>query len=193
MANMAFSETERKNIKERLLLNCEESWALVGYKKTNVDELCKKAGISKGSFYLFYQSKEELFCDVMIQAQKRLVRLTEETLGSNPTKKDLTKALQLVYREYVKIPFLTETESPDFIAFINRLSPDNFQELENHGNYDIQEIIKQSGLTYRIEEEKGLASLALLLTSLRDTRSLPWEYLEVFDFILETVNDTIFE
>lgn len=190
---MAFSEVEKKNIKERLLLSCEESWALVGYKKTNVDDLCKKAGISKGSFYLFYQSKEELFCDVMIQAQKRLVRLTEKTLGDHPTKKDLTKALQLTYREYIKIPFLMETESPDFIAFINRLSPDNLKELENHGNYDIQKIINKSGLKYRIEEEKGLASLGLLLTSLRDTRQLPWSYLETFDFILETVSDTIFE
>ncbi|WKK93583.1 TetR/AcrR family transcriptional regulator [Clostridioides difficile] len=29
--------------------------------KTNIDELCSKSGIAKGSFYTFFDSKEKLF------------------------------------------------------------------------------------------------------------------------------------
>lgn len=190
---MTFSETEKKNIQERLLINCEESWARLGYKKTSVDDLCRKAGISKGSFYLFYESKEELFCAVMIEVQKRLITITRNTLGLSPRKKDLAKALQVVYREYVKIPFIRETKSADFIAFINRLSPKNLQELENHGRYDLKEIIKSTGLTYKIEEEKALSALSFVSNSLQDDEQLSWDALETFDFIIDTLVEKIFD
>ena len=34
-------------------------------RRTTVDELVKRAGIPKGTFYLFYKSKEELFFDLL--------------------------------------------------------------------------------------------------------------------------------
>ena len=190
---MAFSEVEKKNIRERLLTNCEESWSTFGYKKTSVDELCQKAGISKGSFYLFFDSKEDLFCQVMIRVQERLIAITKNSLGEKPTKYDLANTLKLVFREYSKVPFITETQSPDFVMFINRLSPDKLKELEEHGNYDIQDIIRESGLVYRVEEQKGFASLALIFRPIGASQQLPWEYLDVFDFVLDTLIEKIFE
>lgn len=37
-----------------------------GVKKTTVDELVKRVSIPKGTFYLFYPSKEQLFFDVFL-------------------------------------------------------------------------------------------------------------------------------
>lgn len=190
---MAFSEIEKINIKERLITNCEESWSKFGYKKTNIDELCAKSGISKGAFYLFYNSKEELFCDVMIKAQERLINLTEKSLGDSPTKYELATTLKLVYREYIKIPFTTETNTPDFIAFINKLPKEKIIELEAHGNYDIRDIIRKANIKYKIEENKGLSALSVLFTPSVAKENLPWNYLEVFDFILDTLIEEIFE
>ena len=102
-------------------MNCEDSWSKLGYKKTNIEDLCAKAGISKGAFYLFYASKEELFFGVIMRIQTKLVYLTKATLGETPTKESLCNTLKLIYREYIKIPFILEMNSPDFIAFMNRL------------------------------------------------------------------------
>src|SRR5687767_13729562 len=43
-------------------------------KNTSVDELAHAAGISKGAFYLFYESKEELFMEILegLEADFRL-------------------------------------------------------------------------------------------------------------------------
>ena len=70
-----FTEIEKENIKNKLISNCKDSWSNVGYKKTSVDELCKKSGISKGAFYLFYSSKEDLFFDILIDVQKNLQKM----------------------------------------------------------------------------------------------------------------------
>ena len=60
----AFSEREIEVIKEKLLRAAEKLFAEQGFSKTNVAELAKAAGIGKGTFYMFYKSKDELLWDL---------------------------------------------------------------------------------------------------------------------------------
>jgi len=60
-----FSEHERAYIKKRLIEEAEVCLGIYGVKKTTVDELVKRVNIPKGTFYLFYESKELLFFDVI--------------------------------------------------------------------------------------------------------------------------------
>lgn len=59
-----FSNSERDYIKRRLIEEAKECLSLYGMRKTTVDELVKRVKIPKGTFYLFYESKELLFFDV---------------------------------------------------------------------------------------------------------------------------------
>ncbi|AEE17238.1 TetR/AcrR family transcriptional regulator [Treponema brennaborense] len=59
------SEKERAEIKRRLTDAAESCLKTTGIRKTSVDELTRRAGIAKGTFYLFYPSKELLFFDVI--------------------------------------------------------------------------------------------------------------------------------
>ena len=56
-----YSTEEREHIEKRLLETAGECLSLYGVRRTTVDEIVKRAHIAKGSFYLFYSSKEELF------------------------------------------------------------------------------------------------------------------------------------
>src|SRR5512142_3186432 len=70
-----FSEQERTLIRQRLVEQGYHLFSAYGLKKTTVEELAAAAGISKGAFYLFYDSKEALFMDVIEEtAEKRLRR-----------------------------------------------------------------------------------------------------------------------
>jgi AcrR family transcriptional regulator len=60
----SFSESERAWLKERLIDEAQACLALFGIRRTTVDELCRRVNIPKGTFYLFYASKELLFFDV---------------------------------------------------------------------------------------------------------------------------------
>jgi AcrR family transcriptional regulator len=63
----AFTQHERAHIRAALQSKGYELFAAYGIKKTSVEELAKAAGISKGAFYLFYDSKEELFFELLEQ------------------------------------------------------------------------------------------------------------------------------
>ena len=60
----AFSEEEREIIYNKLIEEGQESIARYGYKKTSIDEIVHKVGISKGAFYKFFSSKEEFLFSV---------------------------------------------------------------------------------------------------------------------------------
>ncbi len=77
-----YSDTQKENIRRDLRSMAERSLFHKGVKDTSVDELVKAVGIPKGTFYLFYGSKEELYQDVMvsfrIQMQDEMLAMLQE-------------------------------------------------------------------------------------------------------------------
>lgn len=69
----AFTENERKIIRQKLMDAGRKSFSALGLKKTSVDELARAAGISKGSLYSFFDSKEELYLQI-IEAEESSLR-----------------------------------------------------------------------------------------------------------------------
>ena len=67
-----FTESEKVIIKDKLKKAAEEALIKTGIRKTSVDELVLKAGISKGAFYLFYETKELLFFEVIVSFHDKL-------------------------------------------------------------------------------------------------------------------------
>jgi len=63
----AFSSQERERIVQALQTQGRALFSTYGLKKTSVEELARAAGISKGAFYLFYDSKEALFFSLLEQ------------------------------------------------------------------------------------------------------------------------------
>lgn len=62
-----FTESQRTHVRALLQNNGQQLFATYGLRKTSVEELAKAASISKGAFYLFYESKEALFFDLLEQ------------------------------------------------------------------------------------------------------------------------------
>lgn len=56
-----FSPEERIEIEEKLLAAAKESFLYFGVNKTTVSDITDKAEIAKGTFYLFFNSKGDIF------------------------------------------------------------------------------------------------------------------------------------
>jgi AcrR family transcriptional regulator len=65
----AWNDREKQLVKAALLMEGRTIFEKYGVQKTTVDEIVKAAKISKGSFYLFYDSKEALFLDILDAVQ----------------------------------------------------------------------------------------------------------------------------
>ncbi len=97
----SFSETEKAYIKERLLQEAEVCLSLYGVRKTTVDDLVRRAKIPKGTFYLFYASKEALIFDVILKYNTEIQQqLVKQVAGmpQTPGPEELTELIIGLYQ-----------------------------------------------------------------------------------------------
>lgn len=76
----SYTQTERTKIMNQLKAAAMESMLQKGIKKTTVDELVQKVHIPKGTFYLFYESKEMLLYDAFLQTDEQMHGLLAEQM-----------------------------------------------------------------------------------------------------------------
>ncbi len=189
----SFTEQEKQNIQSKLIAECEKSWAKFGYKKTSIDELCVKAGISKGAFYAFFESKEALFCDTLRLVQDRLYDYANQIMESEPNKHGIAKVLKEIYREYDKNPFIYDTHSMDFIGFTNKLNEQQLHQISEYSEKSGKAFFEKPYLRFAVEKDKGIATLFAALSIITVKENLPHNHLEVFDFMVGCLIDKIFE
>lgn len=82
-----YSEDEKNHIVAQLKKEANLLMLEKGVKKTTVDELVKRVGIPKGTFYLFYPSKEMLLYDVTQDFHQQVDAYIEEGIKRVLTEK----------------------------------------------------------------------------------------------------------
>jgi AcrR family transcriptional regulator len=122
----AFTEEERTQIRQRLLDTGRELFTHFGLKKTSIEELTGPAGIAKSSFYLFFDSKEALFLELMVQdapqIEERLLAATQDTDNMQETiARFLCATLHEIQTDALVRRLLTHPEELQMLA--RRLPP----------------------------------------------------------------------
>lgn len=189
----AFTEHEKELIGKQLLEQGYKLFSAYGLKKTNIEELAKAAGISKGAFYLFYESKEALFMDVVEMAEKRFrveILAAIDLPGPSPHARlvaILKKALSLLKT----IPILQVFTHSDYDLLFRRMPAEKLQEHLASDQIFIEELVRrcrQTGIPIQatIEQVSGLM-YALVLTSLHEGDFGPNTFIGAIDLLLELV------
>lgn len=95
----AFTETEKARIRGRLIESGRECFARYGLAKTSIEDLVRSAGIAKASFYLFFDSKEELYAEtVTLEIPPMIERLLDASFRETD---DAREALVLLMKAIV--------------------------------------------------------------------------------------------
>lgn len=126
----AFTDDERELIAKRLLEQGSELFATHGLRKTSVEELARAAGISKGAFYLFYDSKEALFMDAVEHAEQMFradVLAAIDAPGPSPRAR-LAGVLREAFTTWRTIPLLRAFNSTDYERLYRRMPVEKLQE-----------------------------------------------------------------
>lgn len=63
----SFTDEQRDQIKTALISHGRRLFSKLGMQKTSIGDITSAVGISQGAFYLFYESKEALFYEIVTQ------------------------------------------------------------------------------------------------------------------------------
>jgi len=95
------------NLKDNIIHESQKLFSLNGFLNTGINEIINASGTSKGGFYNHFSSKEELFFEVLSEAQK----IWREKVFSGV--RDLLSSsdkLKLIFRNY-GIKYLRDSEN----------------------------------------------------------------------------------
>ena len=126
----AFTEHEKELIRRRLIKEGYKQFSAHGLKKTNVEELARAVRISKGAFYLFYESKESLFMDVAELAEQRFrqeVITAIDLPGPSPRARLLT-VFKTAFALFKTIPILQFFSGSDYDLLFRRVPEEKLKE-----------------------------------------------------------------
>ena len=189
----SFTEREKENIKRSLQEACKQSWTQYGYKKTSVDDLCKQVGISKGAFYIFFESKEALFCEVLCSVQEQICNVASEVINKHKDKYGVAEALKLIYREYDKNNFLYDSDSTDFTILMNKLSEEQAEKIEESNHMSQQLFLSQPHLKFKVNADLAMSVIYSLIMNIKNRDILPYNHMETFDFMVDHLIDSLYE
>jgi AcrR family transcriptional regulator len=189
----AFTEHERKLIGKRLLKQGYQMFSTYGLKKTNIEEITKAAGISKGAFYNFYESKEALFMDVieLAETQVRQEILAVIDLPGPSPRARMFAVLKKAFTLFKAIPILQFLTGDEYDLLFRRIPAEKLQEHLAKDRAFIDGLItrcQNAGIPIRAQTEQIISLLyPLALTIIYEDEFSRIDYSGNIDLLLELV------
>jgi len=141
----AFSEQEKETIRAQFRAKGKKLFEKHGLKKTSVDELAEAVGVSKGAFYLFYESKEELFLEIMEEIEKEIQTsildfAMKPKANARQNLNNLLKNFLVTWDDY---PLLKNFSKTEFDYLIRKIPVERAMKHANNDTEFTSELIKK--------------------------------------------------
>jgi AcrR family transcriptional regulator len=190
-----FNENEKEQIRQCLLTKGKELFIQYGLSKTSIDDLVQACGISKGSFYKFFSSKEELFYVILQNQEEISNRLIGEHLKENlPPKELLSSFFHMAYKMADENPLLQQWFQDGERERIVRKLPQHLiegfsREHDKKGVVFVQALIRQGVLKDQDPEViNGVMRAVLMLRLFKEQLGS-----DLFPKIMDVIIDCVAE
>ncbi len=183
---MAFSDFETEQIYKALLAETRRCAVTLGMRKTSVDQLTQAVGISKGSFYRFFTSKELLFFALLEDIHTELYDVAAGELRDNiglPPAERAAKAILAVCKRMSDTGVMTFIEN-DVKSLLQRL-PDNIKSEHYHDDEaHIRALLEANALTPKGGTELATATVRGLILTISHKEQIGELYPQVLDMLV---------
>ena len=135
-----FTGKEKEIIRKTLINKGKELFSKYGLKKTSITELTNTAGIAQGTFYNFFESKEELYFEILEQEESNSAEYLENIVKSSKSANEsIKKIIKCTFNLFERNQFIRRIfESKDYDLMLRKLPN---KKLENHQKNDTLRVL----------------------------------------------------
>ena len=182
---MACTEEQNETIRRDLIREARCCGVTVGMRKTSVEQLTEAVGISKGSFYKFFDSKELLFFAVLEDIHTECFAAAQKSLQENAA---IDPASRTAAAILAACRWLSETKAFVFIEndaefLLHRLP----EEVKTAHYHDDETHIRLLLEKYDLVPSRGISLAAATVRGLILTVSHKEQIGELYPQVLETL------
>ena len=141
----AFNERERERINAALIAAGRRAINRMGVRHLVVDDVAREAGISKGSFYSFYPSREEFVLSVLEswEAEYRGALIRRITEGKGTSRQRVERFFLGAFEILEREPGLARLGMGEIQAIIDRLPPERIKAHQAADNRVLSETFER--------------------------------------------------
>ena len=182
---MAFTEEQNETIRRDLIREARCCGVTVGMRKTSVEQLTEAVGISKGSFYKFFDSKELLFFAVLEDIHTECFAAAQKSLQENAA---IDPASRTAAAILAACRWLSETKAFVFIEndaeFLLHRLPEDVKNVHYHDDETHIRLLLEK---YDLVPSRGISLAAATVRGLILTVSHKEQIGELYPQVLETL------
>lgn len=142
----SYSDQEKAYIKKRLKEEAYDCMSRYGIRRTTVDELVKRVKIPKGTFYLFYPSKEMLLFEVILeqheQVEQELLASLQGLKQADITVDQVTDVVTAIFKKALQMPILKLLNSDEVEILARKLPPEIVAEHLGHDSNMLEQVFQ---------------------------------------------------
>jgi AcrR family transcriptional regulator len=124
------SGVDRRERADRILDTARDLLLAWGYRRVTIDELARRAGVGKGTIYLHWRSREEVFHAVSAREAAAMTDAIVGALRNDPAEVALHRYLRRLFVEAMNRPVLRALYTRDADTLDTFLATPNHQRLE---------------------------------------------------------------
>lgn len=144
--------TSKRNIKENSIIDAAEKiFAKQGFANAKMEDVAQHLGVSKGTIYFYFASKENLYMAITYRAFQALIDAFYESVSATKEQDGLEGVVGLMktFISFTEQNFLYSEALLDFIAFVRSTS-------EGTLNRKITEAMKESSYYERVKDIQNI-------------------------------------
>jgi TetR/AcrR family transcriptional regulator, fatty acid metabolism regulator protein len=108
-------EQMREATRRRIMREAASEFARLGFDQANINVIAEQAGIGKGTIYLYFESKRDLFLSMLRSIAQEQMAIIREALAAEGT---IRQRLERLFRAFAR---LAEEESDSFNVYMSAL------------------------------------------------------------------------
>ncbi|MDD5018253.1 MAG: TetR/AcrR family transcriptional regulator [Eubacteriales bacterium] len=193
MSPRPFSTEEKTLVRQKLIDAAQEYMSTTGIRKTSVEDLCRAAGISKGAFYSFYDSKELVFMDALDAVQQRIHDTIIRELHAHPSKREgFVSATLRMYQDFMNKPWLLALTESEYEILLRRIPKARIDKHIALDDASSKRLIDELGGGIKVDPQLISAVLRMLFMTILHRQEIGEYADKAFHFMLQAVASALF-
>jgi hypothetical protein len=119
------NKIEKRTLKENQIIDAAEVvFSRQGYDNTKMEDIAAQIGVSKGTVYFYFSSKENLYMAITYRAYETLIDLFHRTIFDNRNKKGIDSVLSLmrVFMDFSETNYIYGEALLNYYSFVRSTS-----------------------------------------------------------------------
>ncbi|MBD1380250.1 TetR/AcrR family transcriptional regulator [Metabacillus arenae] len=187
-----FSQAEKEKINEQLLIVAKQLFSSKGIKKTSLEELTSTVGIAKSSFYVFYESKEALYLELLDQEGPGIEESVWGVVNQKTSIQEKIKAyLHEMVHELDSNPLMKRLQThPEELQIVARkVTPEFLQKKTERNVLPLLRFIDQQKEAGELIEEDS----SVIMGFMRAAMTISWHKKDIGTDLYSKVENMMFD